>query len=99
MMRPVILSSPAKTAVALTIFCVGGCTSTSSLGGAVLPGCGGALPGCGGALPGCGGALPGGVARGCRWPGGSPATGGWLGAGGAVPGGGGSGCDCTPGGS
>src|SRR5580700_599003 len=88
MMRPVILSRPANTAVELTIFAAGGPETTSSAGGAV----GAAEAGCE-PLPGCDSPDP---------PGGAPAGAAALGAGAAVgavatgvaaPGGGGKGWD------
>src|SRR5271170_4535082 len=92
MMRPVILSSPEKTALPLAIFCVGiSVTIVSSGFGAVSTGCGGGgLAICGAAGPACCGAGP----AGCN---GGAAPG--LGAGGGAadaPGGGGSGCAWMP---
>src|SRR5450759_4709669 len=71
MMRPVILSRPANTAVGLVMRCGGGSTTISS------PGCGAVLTGCGGAPCGCRtpGGRPGSACTGPAAPDGCGATG------------------------
>src|SRR5260370_42365466 len=78
MMRPVILSRPEKSALALTIFCDGGSATIWS------PGCGEVSTGCG--APRGRGGRPGGAPVSAGWL-------GEFGSVPGTPGGGGNGCD------